>query len=129
VTLTDNVIGHVRDVGAGYFSLWNWHRIRADRLKGYYEKFPDAINSSRVRSAIACGRRGVDLRRGRRFRCDPGDGQRRNLRSSGVLRIGILDAAGHELATGGLDAGYPLPGKVRQAKFPLPKGTDWKGCA
>jgi hypothetical protein len=45
----------------------------------------------------------------------------------GVLRISILDSAGRALATGGLDAGYPLPGKVRQAKFPLPRGTDWKG--
>ncbi len=45
----------------------------------------------------------------------------------GVLRISILDGAGRVLATGGLDAGYPLPGKVRQAKFPLPRGTDWKG--
>ena len=29
--------------------------------------------------------------------------------------------------SGSLDAGYPLPGKVRQAKFALPKGTKWKG--
>ncbi len=30
-------------------------------------------------------------------------------------------------AEGSLDAGYPLPGKIRQAKFPLPKATNWKG--
>jgi hypothetical protein len=45
----------------------------------------------------------------------------------GVLRVSILDAAGKVLASGGLDPGYPLPGKVRQAKFPLPRGTEWKG--
>ncbi len=28
---------------------------------------------------------------------------------------------------GSLDPGYPLPGKVRQAQFILPKGMDWKG--
>ena len=28
---------------------------------------------------------------------------------------------------GGLDAGYPLPGKVRQAQFPLPRGAQWQG--
>ena len=28
---------------------------------------------------------------------------------------------------GGLDPGYPLPGKIRQARFALPRGTDWKG--
>jgi hypothetical protein len=31
------------------------------------------------------------------------------------------------MATGGVDAGYPLPGKVRQAELRLPKGTNWKG--
>jgi hypothetical protein len=31
------------------------------------------------------------------------------------------------LASGSLDAGYPLPGKVRQAKLPLPRGTEWRG--
>ena len=45
----------------------------------------------------------------------------------GVLRVNVLGAAGRTLATGGLDAGYPLPGRGRQAKFPLPRGTDWKG--
>ena len=28
---------------------------------------------------------------------------------------------------GSLDPGYPLPGKVRQARFVLPSGADWKG--
>ena len=36
-------------------------------------------------------------------------------------------ATGRVLASGGLDAGYPLPHRVRQAKFPLPRNTDWKG--
>jgi hypothetical protein len=27
---------------------------------------------------------------------------------------------------GSLDPGYPLPGKIRQAQFVLPTGTDWK---
>jgi len=37
-----------------------------------------------------------------------------------------MTAEGRMLAGGCLDAGYPLPGKVRQAKFPLPKGTKWQ---
>jgi hypothetical protein len=28
---------------------------------------------------------------------------------------------------GSLDPGYPLPGKIRQAQFVLPPGSDWKG--
>jgi hypothetical protein len=39
----------------------------------------------------------------------------------------VLDPAGRELVSGGLDAGYPLPHRVRQAKLPLPRGTDWRG--
>jgi hypothetical protein len=45
----------------------------------------------------------------------------------GVLYISVLSENGRVLASGGLDPGYPLPGKVRQAKLPLPRGTDWKG--
>jgi hypothetical protein len=26
-----------------------------------------------------------------------------------------------------MDAGYPLPGEIRQAQFVLPNVTDWKG--
>jgi hypothetical protein len=128
VTHTDNIVGHVRDVGAGYFSLWNWHRIRADRLQHYYEQFPDALNELsrsigyRVRPSWvwtyeAAGDAGLVLGL-------VNDGI---AGVPGVLYVSVLDASGKTLATGGLDPGYPLPGKVRQAKLPLPRGTDWRG--
>jgi hypothetical protein len=128
VTLTDNVIGHVRDVGACYFSLWNWHRIRADRLKNYYEQYPDAIDGL-ARSI------GYRVRPSWIWTYDAGADAGLILGMvndgiagvPGVLRISILDAAGRVLASGGLDAGYPQPHRVRQARFPLPRGTDWKG--
>jgi hypothetical protein len=128
VPLTDNVIGHVRDVGACYFSLWNWHRIRADRLQNYYGQYPDAINEL-ARSI------GYRVRPSWVWTYDAGEdaGLILGLVNDGiagvpgVLRISILDAAGRVLAAGALDAGYPLPHRVRQAKFPLPKGSDWKG--
>ena len=34
---------------------------------------------------------------------------------------------GKVLRSGCLDAGYPLPGKIRQAQFVLPNITDWQG--
>jgi hypothetical protein len=34
---------------------------------------------------------------------------------------------GKALKSGCLDAGYPLPGKIRQAQFVLPTGIDWNG--
>ena len=45
----------------------------------------------------------------------------------GVLRVSVTSEDGRVNAGGSLDAGYPLPGKVRQAKIALPKGVDWKG--
>ena len=45
----------------------------------------------------------------------------------GVLRVSVVSADGKVAVGGCLDAGYPLPGKVRQAKFALPKGTRWQG--
>jgi hypothetical protein len=44
-----------------------------------------------------------------------------------VLRVSVTGDGGTVYSTGCLDAGYPLPGKVRQAKFPLPKGVNWRG--
>jgi len=128
VTYTDNVIHHVQDVGPCYFSLWNWHRIQADRILNYYRQFPAAID-------------GLARRIGYRVRPSwvwtyeeggyPGliigfvnDGI---AGVPGVLRISVASADGKVNVGGSLDAGYPLPGKVRQAKFPLPKGTNWKG--
>jgi hypothetical protein len=34
---------------------------------------------------------------------------------------------GKTLKSGCLDAGYPVPGKIRQAQFMLPQGTKWQG--
>jgi hypothetical protein len=128
VSYTDNVVHHVQDAGACYFSLWNWHRIQADRLLNYYQQFPAALD-------------GLARRIGYRVRPSwvwtyeeggyPGlivgfanDGI---AGVPGVLRVSVVKANGEVLSGGSLDAGYPLPGKVRQAKFPLPKGTNWRG--
>jgi hypothetical protein len=45
----------------------------------------------------------------------------------GVLRVTVENQDGKVLKSGCLDAGYPLPGKIRQAQFVLPNVTDWKG--
>ena len=128
VTYTDNVIHHVQDVGACYFSLWNWHRIQADRILNYYRQFPGAIDGlarkigyrvrpSWVWSYEEAGYPGLIIG----FANDGIAGV------PGVLRVSVTSEDGKVSAEGSLDAGYPLPGKIRQAKFPLPKGTNWKG--
>jgi tetratricopeptide (TPR) repeat protein len=45
----------------------------------------------------------------------------------GVLRVSVASDDSKVNVSGGLDAGYPLPGKIRQAEFPLPPGTPWEG--
>ena len=128
VTYTDNVVGHVRDVGASYFSLWNWHRISADGLERYYQSYPHALDSLarsigyRVRPSWIWtyeerGESGLIVG----FVNDGIAGV------PGALRISVCSSSGQELCAGLLDPGYPLPGHVRQALLPLPKGTAWQG--
>jgi hypothetical protein len=128
LTYSDNAIHHVQDVGANYFSLWNWHRIQADRILNYYHQFPDALDELarkigyRVRPSWIWtyeegGYPGLII----------GFANDGIAAVPGVLRVSVLTSDDKVLFSGSLDAGYPLPGKVRQAKFPLPKGTKWQG--
>jgi hypothetical protein len=128
VTYSDNVIHHVQDVGACYFSLWNWHRIQADRFLNYYRQFPEALDELARRVAYRVRPSWVWHYQESGY---PGliigfvnDGI---APVPGVLRISVVSEDGKVNVGGSLDAGYPLPGKVRQAKFALPKGTKWKG--
>jgi hypothetical protein len=128
VPYSDNVVWHAHDVGANYFSLWNWHRISAAGLEAYYAAHPTALD----RLAKSMGYRvrpswiWTYEERG-----EPGliigfvnDGI---AAVPGVLRVTIASESGQTLCAGSLDAGYPLPGRVRQAQFPLPTGIAWQG--
>ena len=33
------------DIGANYWSVWNWHNISARHILSYYEKFPAPIDT------------------------------------------------------------------------------------
>ena len=128
VSPTENMISHVIDVGANYWSLWNFHAISAGNLQGYYQAYPkafDQINRRigyRVRPSMIWSYEdssylGIIIA----FANDGIAGV------PGVLRVTIQNAEGHVLTTGCLDAGYPIPGKLRQAQFVLPKGTQFAG--
>jgi len=123
----DNRIVHVMDVGANYWSLWNFHRISAASIMGYYRQHPAMIDQIsrkigyRVRPSFVWAYGGQT----------PGlvvglanDGI---AGVPGVLRVSVVSDDGTVNVGGGLDAGYPLPGKVRQAQFPLPRGAQWQG--
>ncbi len=128
VSPVDNMIAHVIDVGPNYWSLWNFHQISAKNLMSYYQAFPtwfDRINRRigyRVRPSMIwtyedAGYLGLIVG----FANDGIAGV------PGVLRVSVESQDGKTLKSGCLDAGYPLPGKIRQAQFLLPLGTKWQG--
>jgi hypothetical protein len=128
ISPSDNTIAHVMDVGANYWSLWNFHDISAANLKSWYEAFPawfDEINRRigyRVRPSFLWsyedqGYLGIIIG----FANDGIAGV------PGVLRVTVESQEGKVLQSGCLDAGYPHPGKIRQAQFVLPKGTKFDG--
>ena len=124
----ENMIAHVIDVGANYWSLWNFHAISARNLMGYYQAFPkwfDQINRRigyRVRPSMIWSYEDggyVGLIIG--FANDGIAGV------PGVLRVTVESDDGKVLKSGCLDPGYPLPGKLRQAQLVLPQGTKFQG--
>jgi hypothetical protein len=128
VSPVDNMIAHVIDVGANYWSLWNFHQINPKNLMSYYQASPmwfDRINRRigyRVRPSMIwtyedAGYLGLIVG----FVNDGIAGV------PGLLRVTVESEAGKTLKSGCLDAGYPLPGKLRQAQFVLPPGTKWQG--
>jgi hypothetical protein len=122
------MIAHVIDIGANYWSLWNFHQISARNLEAYYQAYSkafDRINRKigyRVRPSFIWSYKDssyLGLIIG--FANDGIAGV------PGVLRVSVESSEGKLLSSGSLDAGYPLPGKVRQAQFIVPNVTDWKG--
>ncbi len=115
------------DIGPNYWSLWYGHQISAAAIMSYYRKHPQMIDRM-------CRRVGYNVRPSFIWTYggdNPGliigfanDGI---AGVPGVMHISVVSEDGKVDVTGGLDPGYPLPGKIRQAQFPLPKGTKWEG--
>jgi hypothetical protein len=128
ISPAENMIAHVMDIGANYWSLWNFHQISAANLLSYYQASPtwfDRINRRigyRVRPSFIwsyedAGYLGIIVG----FANDGIAGV------PGVLRITVESEDGKALKSGCLDPGLPMPGKIRQAQFVLPKGTQFSG--
>jgi hypothetical protein len=128
ISPAENMIDHVIDIGANYWSLWNFHQINAKNLMTYYQTYPaafDRINRRigyRVRPSFVWS-----------YKDDNSTGLIVGFANDGiagvpgVLRVTVESQDGKVLKSGCLDAGYPLPGKIRQAQFVLPNVADWKG--
>ena len=120
-------VGHAKDIGANYVSLWNFHNISADNLQASYEKAKEDWDEIAIRIG---------------FRVRPSwiwvsenEGGTTNLIFGmvndgiagvpGVLRLTLFTDDGKVNVSGCLDPGYPKPQGVRQAMMTLPKGVDW----
>jgi hypothetical protein len=125
---TENIIAHVMDVGANYWSLWNWHKINADNIMRYYRQYPEGIDTIaraigyKVRPSFIWayskdGHNGIIV----------GVVNDGIAGAPGVLRLTLESPEGKALVSGCLDPGYPIPHQVRQGQMILPPGVPWKG--
>ncbi|MDZ7374451.1 MAG: hypothetical protein ONB23_10830 [candidate division KSB1 bacterium] len=128
ITYNEFLIYHVMDVGANYWSLWNWHNIAARNILSYYEKFPGPIDEIARRIGYRVRPSWIW-----HFEKEGYPGLVLGLVNDGiagvpgVLRITVFSEDGSVRVSGCLDPGYPKPQGVRQAMFLLPKGTRWEG--
>lgn len=128
VTRNERIISHVIDVGANYWSLWNWHNLAARNILSYYEKFPEHIDDIARRIGYRVRPSWIWA-----FEKDGHPGLVLGMVNDGIagvpgaLRLSVLGDDGKTHASGCLDPGYPKPRGVRQAMLMLPPGTDWKG--
>jgi hypothetical protein len=128
VPYTENVIAHVKDVGANYWSLWNWHNIHAEHVMNYYRQYPQGIDG---------------LNRVIGYRLRPawiwtyGHSSHAGLIVGlandgisgvpGVVRLTLLDSNGRPISESTFEAGHPIPHRVRLAPLELPSGVGWEG--
>ena len=128
ISPAENMISHVMDIGANYWSLWNFHHIDSNLLASYYQASPawfDRINRRigyRVRPSFIWG-----YESGGYLGLIIGFANDGIAGVPGVLRVSVETADGKIMQSGCLDAGHPLPGKIRQAQFVLPRDTKWQG--
>jgi len=128
IPYTENIIAHVRDVGANYWSLWNWHNIHAEHVMNYYRQYPDGID-------------GLNRVIGYRLRPawiwthgePPHAGLIIGLTNDGIsgvpgiVRLTLLDPNGRPISNSALEAGHPTPHQVRLVPLKLSTGTGWEG--
>jgi hypothetical protein len=128
VSATDNLIAHVMDVGANYWSLWNFHKISAEGIMNYYRQYPGMIDLINRRIGYSVRPSFIWS-----YEADKNPGLIIGFANDGiagvpgVLRVTVVSEDGKVSVGGCLDPGYPVPGRIRQAQFVLPEGTAWEG--
>jgi hypothetical protein len=121
VDVIERTMLHTLDLGANYWSLWT----ESDDLRRYHEARPRAFEALQRRLGYRVRPSWVWQRKRHgtselvvAFANDGVAGV------PGVLRAFAETPDGRVLAGGGLDAGHPLAGRLRQASFVLPPGLE-----
>ncbi|HOZ22726.1 MAG TPA: twin-arginine translocation signal domain-containing protein [bacterium] len=123
INLKEKSMLHCVDMGANYWALWT----EGENLRTYYEKYPAGFDT---------------LQRRLGYRVRPSwIWQRKRYGTSevilaiandgvagvpGILRVYIESEDGRFSMGGGLDAGHPHGGRLRQCNFILPPGMEGK---
>jgi len=121
INILEKTMLHALDLGANYWSLWT----ESANLEEYYKRYPYGIDMLRKRMGHRVRPSWIWQRK--RHDTDElvvavaNDGV---AGVPGILRIFVESLDGKLRIGGGLDAGHPFAGKLRQASFLLPKGLD-----
>ena len=114
---------HTLDLGANYWSLWT----ETDNLNNYYKRYPSGFDTLQRRIGYRVRPSWIWQRK--RYGTDELIIAVTNDGVAGVpgnLRLKVESIDGKIKLQGSLDAGQPFAGKIRQASFVLPKGSDGK---
>ncbi len=121
IPLVEKTMLHALDLGANYWSLWT----EAGNLQRYYERFPNGFDTLRrrlgyrLRPAWVWQRKRYDTMELIVVLANDGVAG-----VPGVLQVSVESSDGKVKVGGGLDAGHPFAGKLRQASFILPGGME-----
>ena len=112
---------HVLDLGANYWSLWT----EGDNLRNYNETYPEGFKMLHQRMGYRV-RPSWIWQRKRHGTSEivlaiANDGV---AGVPGILRVYVESMDGKVKIGGGLDAGHPYGGKLRQCNFILPQGME-----
>ncbi len=127
ITDAENRIAHVLDLGANYLSLWNFHQISAAGVMNDYRRYQTTYDEINRRLGYSVRPSFIWTYGGENPGLIIGFANDGVAGVPGVLHVSVMGEDGRTIFEGGLDPGYPLPGKIRQAQFPMPQGTKWEG--
>ncbi len=127
VTDAENRIAHVLDLGANYLSLWNFHQISAAGVMNDYRQYQKTYDEINLRLGYNVRPSFIWTYGGENPGLIIGFANDGVAGVPGVLHVSVAGEDGKPIFEGGLDPGCPLPGKIRQAQFPMPQGTKWEG--